>query len=292
MVCFFIFPFCDFDDRVGSNSKMEMSCQSNGNSSDIQPICNSGDTSYQDERYSGYMPPPFVSGWMYVNEQGQMCGPYIQQQLYEGLCTGFLPDELPVYPVVNEAYINPIPLKYFKQFPDHVATGFAYLSLGSISSTSTPTNSFKSCNGDLATCRIPTPVTAAYPDLQFDSTSQANYNTNVSNQPISNSKAPNLVTSYQSLVFILVYLSFPSDLEIPYLLRIIIRLQITVLLILFSLLFLYLHVRRISQSSKESCWLYEDEEGKRNGPYSLFEINSWHQYGYLRDSLMVRYEIL
>lgn len=278
MVCFFIFPFCDFDDRVGSNSKMEMSCQSNGNSSDIQHLCNSGDTSYQDDRYSGYMPPPFVSGWMYVNEQGQMCGPYIQQQLYEGLCTGFLPDELPVYPVVNGAYINPIPLKYFKQFPDHIATGFAYLSLGSISSSSTPTNSLKSCNGDLATCRIPTPVTAGYPDLQVDSTSQANYNTNASNQP---KEAPNLVTSYQSLVFILVYL-----------LHIIIRLQTPGLLILFSLLFLYLHVRHISQSSKESCWLYEDEEGKRNGPYSLFELNSWHQYGYLRDSLMVRYEIL
>ncbi|KAL1112315.1 hypothetical protein V6Z11_D02G119400 [Gossypium hirsutum] len=56
-----------------------------------------------------------------------MCGPYIQQQLYEGLSTGFLPDELPVYPVVNGALINPVPLKYFRQFPDHVATGFIYL---------------------------------------------------------------------------------------------------------------------------------------------------------------------
>ncbi|XP_062025627.1 histone-lysine N-methyltransferase ATXR7 [Rosa rugosa] len=223
---------------------MEMSCQSNGNSSDIQQLCNSGGTPYQDKTYSGYMPPPppFVSGWMYVNEQGQMCGPYIQQQLFEGLSTGFLPDELPVYPVVNGALINPIPLKYFKQFPDHVATGFAYLSLGSISSTSTPTNSLKSCNGDLATiatCSIPTPVATGYPDLQYDSTSQASYDTSVSNKLILNSKAPNQVTSNQSL------------------------------------------------SSKDSCWLYEDEEGKRNGPYSLFELNSWHRYGYLRDSLTI-----
>ncbi|KAL6180759.1 hypothetical protein ACLB2K_047418 [Fragaria x ananassa] len=220
---------------------MEMSCPSNGNSSDIQPVCNSGGTSYQDKSYSGYMPPSpsFVSGWMYVNEQGQMCGPYIQQQLYEGLSTGFLPDELPVYPVVNGALINPIPLKYFKQFPNHVATGFAYLSLGSISSASTPTKSLKSCNGDLATSSIPTPIATSYPDLQNDSTSQANSNTDFSSKLILKPEAPNQDTSYQSL------------------------------------------------SSKESCWLYEDEEGKRNGPYSLFELNSWHQYGYLRDKLMI-----
>lgn len=217
---------------------MEMSCQSNGNSSDIQPVCNSGGTSYQDKSYSGYMPPSpsFVSGWMYVNEQGQMCGPYIQQQLYEGLSTGFLPDELPVYPVVNGALINPIPLKYFKQFPNHVATGFAYMSLGSISSASTPTNSLKSCNGDLATSSIPTPIATSYPDLQNDSTSQANSNTDFSSKLILKPEAPNQDTSYQSLVCMLVYLSFLPDMKIPYVLCIILRIQVSVLLILFSIL--------------------------------------------------------
>lgn len=118
---------------------MEMSCRSNGNTDDILQSCNIGGTLNQDRGGSGYAPPPFVGGWMYINEQGQMCGPYIQQQLYEGLSTGFLPDELPVYPVVNGNLINPVPLKYFKQFPDHVATGFAYLSAG-ISATIRPTN--------------------------------------------------------------------------------------------------------------------------------------------------------
>jgi len=66
---------------------------------------------------------------MYVNENGQMCGPYIQEQLYEGLHTGFLPEELPVYAIVNETLMNPVPLKYFKKFPDHVSTGFAYLTI-------------------------------------------------------------------------------------------------------------------------------------------------------------------
>lgn len=110
-----------------------MSCQSNGNGSGITQSCNGGRASSVDKSYSSYGPSSSssssssVSGWMYVNEHGQMCGPYIQQQLYEGLCTGFLPDELPVYPVANGTLIGPVPLKYFRQFPDHVATGFVYL---------------------------------------------------------------------------------------------------------------------------------------------------------------------
>ncbi|KAK8309345.1 hypothetical protein V6Z12_D02G120100 [Gossypium hirsutum] len=114
--------------RGDEQSATEMSCQSNGNSSGISQSCNGGGSSC-DKSYSSYAPSSssYVSGWMYVNEHGQMCGPYIQQQLYEGLSTGFLPDELPVYPVVNGALINPVPLKYFRQFPDHVATGFIYL---------------------------------------------------------------------------------------------------------------------------------------------------------------------
>ncbi|OMO80070.1 hypothetical protein CCACVL1_13179 [Corchorus capsularis] len=112
---------------------MEMSCQSNGNGSVIPQSCNGDGAPCQENSYSSYAPSSssssssFASGWMYVNEHGQMCGPYIQQQLYEGLSTGFLPDELPVYPVVNGTLMNPVPLKYFKQFPDHVATGFVYL---------------------------------------------------------------------------------------------------------------------------------------------------------------------
>ncbi|KAI9126050.1 hypothetical protein K1719_003468 [Acacia pycnantha] len=38
---------------------------------------------------------------------------------------------LPVYPVINGALMNPVPLNYFKQFPDHVSTGFIYLSMSS-----------------------------------------------------------------------------------------------------------------------------------------------------------------
>lgn len=104
-----------------------MSCQCTGDSGNASPPCEIGGTSYNDKGCPTYPLPAQVTGWMYVNQQGQMCGPYIQEQLYEGLSTGFLPEELPVYPIFNGTLTNPVPLKYFSQFPDHVATGFAYL---------------------------------------------------------------------------------------------------------------------------------------------------------------------
>ncbi|KAL0440577.1 UNVERIFIED_CONTAM: Histone-lysine N-methyltransferase ATXR7 [Sesamum latifolium] len=101
-----------------------MSNELNMNDAEYSQISDAGGSSN-----FGYGSPAYVSGWMYVNQNGQMCGPYIQHQLYEGLYTGFLPDELPVYPVLNGNLLNPVPLNYFKQFPDHVATGFVYLNV-------------------------------------------------------------------------------------------------------------------------------------------------------------------
>ncbi|CAH9073421.1 unnamed protein product [Cuscuta epithymum] len=111
----------------GSPSEMVMTCQSTGDIGIPSQPCEVGATSHDDKSCPAYALPAQVNGWMYVNQEGQMCGPYIQEQLYEGLSTGFLPDELPVYPIFNGTLANPVPLKYFNQFPDHVATGFAYL---------------------------------------------------------------------------------------------------------------------------------------------------------------------
>lgn len=109
---------------------MEGICQSANSSGDAAQSCSIGGTTCQDNNYSGYPQAVAVNGWMYYNECSQLCGPYIQEQLYEGLSTGFLPEELLVYPVVNGSLLNPVPLKYFKEFPDHVATGFVYWSAG------------------------------------------------------------------------------------------------------------------------------------------------------------------
>lgn len=198
---------------IGLGSELEMSCQSNGNSSDLRDAAAAGDGGGA----SNYGSPPLATGWMYINECGQMCGPYIHQQLYEGLSSGFLPEDLPVYPVLpNGSLLNSVPLKYFNQFPDHVSTGFAYLGLP----ISTPT--------------LP-----------------ANHNRPKSSQVI------------------LFFLSYANILHIIY-------------FIPLSLLF---------QLSKESCWFYADDQGRKHGPHSLLELFSWHQYGYLDDSTMVNSQL-
>lgn len=116
------------EEEIGANSATESTFQSNSKNDDTLASSSTGVASYTNKSHAVHSQNAFVSGWMYMNEQGQMCGPYIQQQLFEGLSTGFLPDELMLYPVLNGSLISPVPLKYFKQFPDHIATGFVYLS--------------------------------------------------------------------------------------------------------------------------------------------------------------------
>ncbi|KAJ9186261.1 hypothetical protein P3X46_001859 [Hevea brasiliensis] len=241
---------CSMDENACSNSVLETSCQLNGNSGDIPESSDAGGTgsSFQEKNYSGYVHPTFVSGWMYINENGQMCGPYIQQQLSEGLSTGFLPEDLPVYPIVNRTLLNPVPLKYFKQFPDHIATGFAYLGM-CISGASVPANCFASFNMSSAIhgqkgIVLHASQVSSCPDAQLVSCSQVHHNTYCSNQPFSNSKAVNLDTPYLDTPF-----SLPSR--------------------------------------EDSCWMFEDDKGRKHGPHSLQELYSWHQYGYLGDSLMI-----
>ncbi|KAG6735446.1 hypothetical protein POTOM_061944 [Populus tomentosa] len=180
---------CSFN---GSNSLPEMSCNSNGNSDGIPELSITGRASYQGNSCSGYLPPAFVSGWMYLNENGQMCGPYIHQQLYEGLSTGFLPEDLPVYPIVNGASINPVPLKYFKQFPDHVSTGFTYISSGT-SGTTMPTNYSTDLVASRQCVQYATPV-STYPVAELVSDSCVQHHTYGSNQPTPNPEAADYAT--------------------------------------------------------------------------------------------------
>ncbi|CAJ2637688.1 unnamed protein product [Trifolium pratense] len=175
-------------DKVDPNSGMEMSCPLNVNS-DI-PVCSTStvNTSHSHQSFCGFVQQPsFVSGWMYVNEQGQMCGPYIKEQLYEGLTTGFLPFELPVYPVINGTIMSPVPLNYFKQYPDHVSTGFVYLSMD-LSDTRMSTN-YPSSSQDMP----------ANPDSKSVSQSHVNDCNKESNHMNLNSEAFSKIISCQML---------------------------------------------------------------------------------------------
>ncbi|XP_078443017.1 SET domain protein 25 isoform X2 [Wolffia australiana] len=70
----------------------------------------------QSKYFCGYPLNISISGWSYLNENGLMCGPYLEEQLRDGLSTGFLPEDLPVYPIVNGSLMNPVALKCMGDF--------------------------------------------------------------------------------------------------------------------------------------------------------------------------------
>lgn len=147
--------------NLGSPVCAEMSCQSNGESEKVSSPRDVGSSSMSYQSSVVYPQAVLATGWMYVNEQGQMCGPYIKEQLYEGLSTGFLPEELLVYPVLNGAISNAVPLKYFNQFPDHVGTGFAYLMVSS-SGVNGPTDKSIGVAKDSGGNGVELPTTSPY----------------------------------------------------------------------------------------------------------------------------------
>lgn len=253
-----------------------MSCQLNGTSPDLPECCSSEGSSFQDKGFSGYSLPNCASGWMYYNAQDQLCGPYYQEQLYEGLSTGFLPDELFVYPVINGTKLSPVPLKYFKQFPEHVATGFAYFSVDISNMGINAAHSNPSTN-DLAVHRQEGLVEYADPqtlchELQSGSPSLKYGNGDC--KQASHSRASYITTNLPPVGNHCLLTTSENYTEHPCFLK-------YLKLCLFSKLFCFF------QSVEGTCWLYEDQTGRKHGPHSLVELYSWHQHGYLKDSVMV-----
>ncbi|CAH2079471.1 unnamed protein product [Thlaspi arvense] len=184
---------CDFDELCGMDTALEVSCRSNGDGREGQEACGSGTASSLDKSLPGYT--VYASGWMYGNQQGQMCGPYTQQQLIDGLSTGFLPGDLLVYPIINGYMPNSVPLKYFKQFPEHVTTGFAYLQSGTISVVPPVSNA------TVYQHETQTEHTTSAAHLISNQTlpTQTNTNGSVSDQPMLNQEEANLLASFLSL---------------------------------------------------------------------------------------------
>uniref|UniRef100_A0A453JN66 GYF domain-containing protein n=1 Tax=Aegilops tauschii subsp. strangulata TaxID=200361 RepID=A0A453JN66_AEGTS len=70
----------------------------------------------QNGTYGAYPQHQPFEGCMYVNEHGQMCGPYAPKQLYEGLSSSFLPQDLAIYALVGGQMLNPVALSSLEQF--------------------------------------------------------------------------------------------------------------------------------------------------------------------------------
>jgi hypothetical protein len=79
----------------------------------------------QNGSQSAYAQHQPLEGCMYMNEYGQMCGPYPPEQLYGGLSTGFLPQNLAIYAMVGGKMANPVPLSFLKQFLSQLSFGIA-----------------------------------------------------------------------------------------------------------------------------------------------------------------------
>ncbi|CAN4113929.1 unnamed protein product [Withania somnifera] len=221
-------------ENLDSPACVEMSCQSNGESENISSSRDVGGSSTSEKSSVVYPQPAVATGWMYVNEQGQMCGPYIKEQLYEGLSTGFLPEELLVYSVLNGTISNGVPLKYFNQFPDHVTTGFAYLTVSS-SGVNGPADKSMGVTKDSGGNGLERPTTSPY------CYSGAEHGTHFLNQKM-------VTTGFAGTIV-------PST----------------------------------SSGNEESCWIFEDHEGRKHGPHSLVELYSWYHYGYIVDSVMIHH---
>uniref|UniRef100_A0A0E0MPJ0 [histone H3]-lysine(4) N-trimethyltransferase n=1 Tax=Oryza punctata TaxID=4537 RepID=A0A0E0MPJ0_ORYPU len=146
----------------------------------------------QNGMYSGggYMQHQNLEGCMYMNQIGQMCGPYPPEQLYEGLSTGFLHRDLAIYAVFGGKMANPVSLGSLKQF-------------------------LSQWNSDSV---------VATRDESVENKKMASVNKMI----------------------------LPDNL-----------------------------------SSEESCWMFEDAEGRRHGPHSLAELSYWHHSSYLHDLSMI-----
>ncbi|WVZ91259.1 hypothetical protein U9M48_037455 [Paspalum notatum var. saurae] len=163
---------------------------STGNSGVVYPQCGFGYSVGQNETQGAYLQHQHLEGCMYMNEHGQMCGPYPPEQLYEGLSTGFLPQNLAIYAVFGGKTADPVPLSFLKQF----LSQWSY------------------------------DATVSTPNASMETKKE---------------------TSHAKMVL--------AD----------------------------------SLSSEESCWMFEDAEGRRQGPHSLAELSYLHHTSYIQDLSMV-----
>ncbi|RCV19547.1 hypothetical protein SETIT_3G394700v2 [Setaria italica] len=180
----------DQTQNTGVFPAMQESVCTTANSGVVYPKSGLGFSAGQNGTYGAYLQHQYLEGCMYMNEHGQMCGPYPPEQLYEGLSTGFLPQDLAIYAVFGGKTADPVPLSFLNQFLSQRNFG---------ATVSTP-------NAYMETKKIP---------------------------------------SHAKMVL-------PDDL-----------------------------------SSEESCWMFEDAEGCRQGPHSLAELSYWHHNSYIQDLSMI-----
>ncbi|CAN6453611.1 unnamed protein product [Victoria cruziana] len=238
---------------MGSSILAENSSISATDSSSGTLACYTSESGSLGKVYPGYSPTVTVSGWMYVNDRGQLCGPYSQEQLYEGLSTGFLPGELPVYPVVGGGLASSVTLKSLLSSSELADPGAPWWTVN------VPTASQTEGMGPVKMSHTSSQATGSH--LQNEVASASCFSAQAHVQAQSSSSVNSFLEVENQSHHIDCTLK-ENDI---------------------------VGASDGSQSVAvdETCWMLQDGEGRSHGPYSLTDLNYWHSTGYLQDSLMV-----
>lgn len=106
----------DQTQHTGVFAAMQEYTCSTGNNGVIYPQSGISHSSGQNGAQGAYLQHQHFEGCMYMSGNGQMCGPYLPEQLYEGLSSGFLPQSLAIYAVFGGKTVDPVQLIFLKQF--------------------------------------------------------------------------------------------------------------------------------------------------------------------------------
>ncbi|XP_066355929.1 histone-lysine N-methyltransferase ATXR7-like isoform X1 [Miscanthus floridulus] len=105
----------DLTQNAGVFPAMQEYACSTGNNGVVYPQSGTG-YSVGRKTKGAHLQHQHLDGCMYMNEHGQMSGPYPPEQLYEGLSTGLLPQNHVIYAVFSGKTADHLSLCFLKQF--------------------------------------------------------------------------------------------------------------------------------------------------------------------------------
>eukprot|EP01018_Ginkgo_biloba_P031880 Gb_04139 [translate_table: standard] len=206
--------------------------------------------------------------WMYVNDCGEMSGPYTQKQLSEGLATGFLPEELPVYAVLDGGLAEPVQLKALLQSLNHSEMKLCCASKWN--ATPDQCHHFQNVSGSTFSSSSSDSLPSMHLSQEaFCSHSEQQITAGVSCKCVDDAQKESRAK---------------PDCEV-------LSASMQVGQVQFSSL------QGASgegssnsmQSFDEACWEFTDVNGNINGPFALTQLSKWHSTGYLHGSLKVHH---
>lgn len=233
----------------------------------VSEICATTKNENQNNTSRTYAQPALSKGWTYVNDHGQMCGPYTQEQLSKGLRTHFLPEELPVYIVLDGGLGEPVQLKSLFYCADTEL----------------------SCASGQNTTSIQTNYVQNLSSLSSQMLPLGHWSDNGSQSHAFPCSATSEMQSKPHMTAGVVYESFSNsqkecsaetDSNIS---------SITVLperevCIQDASREASSH---LMMSFDEACWEFKGMDGRVNGPFTLSQLSNWHSMGYIDGTLEV-----